>query len=185
VQPDSGVQNHRQHLYTRADSCTCEVGDEIVGADHVCCWGYCVDVSNIDSLRNLDCIIDFDTKIADRTFEFPSSWASKDASPKLLKVRVLLFAVLCYRTRRACDLVKSGQINRLDHPWRAFASLSALDVAAPEHAQGRHLVDADDLGCGFERDLAAVGPYAGAIRLDLLARSSPPTNAQFPDASIG
>src|SRR4029077_19319323 len=49
-----------------------------------------------------------------------------------------------------------------DHPRRARASLSAYDVAAAEHTQRRHVADADEFCCRFERNLAALYPLAVA-----------------------
>ena len=56
-----------------------------------------------------------------------------------------------------------GHVLRLDHPGCARADLSALDVAATDHAQRRHLADTNDLSRAVERDLAALGPFAAAV----------------------
>ena len=57
---------------------------------------------------------------------------------------------------------RAGQILSLDHPRRARASLSAFDLSAAEHTQRRHVADADEFRCRFERELAALGPFAVA-----------------------
>jgi hypothetical protein len=41
--------------------------------------------------------------------------------------------------------------------------LSAFDVAAAEHTQGRHVADADEFCCRFERNFAALRPTQGSI----------------------
>jgi hypothetical protein len=51
---------------------------------------------------------------------------------------------------------------------RARASLSAFDVAATEHTQRRHVADADEFRCRFERDLAALRPLAVAEDVDVV-----------------
>ena len=45
----------------------------------------------------------------------------------------------------------------------ARASLSAFDVATAEHTQGRHVADADEFCCRFERNFAALRPTQGSI----------------------
>src|SRR5262249_36948749 len=52
------------------------------------------------------------------------------------------------------------QILSLDHPRRARTSLSAFDIAATEHAERRHVANADEFRCRFERNLAALRPLA-------------------------
>jgi hypothetical protein len=54
------------------------------------------------------------------------------------------------------------QVLSPDHPRRARASLSAFDLATAEHTQRRHVADADEFCCRFERDLAALRPLAVA-----------------------
>ncbi len=40
------------------------IGDELLAADHVRYLGYCVGTSDIDLLRDLDRVVDFDAKVA-------------------------------------------------------------------------------------------------------------------------
>src|SRR5262249_56869823 len=49
-----------------------------------------------------------------------------------------------------------------------LAAVRALDVAATDHAQGRHLADADGLRRGVECDLAALGLFAVAVHRDVV-----------------
>src|SRR5882762_10904195 len=56
------------------------------------------------------------------------------------------------------SLGETCQVLGPDHPRRARASLSAFDVAAAEHTQRRHVADADEFCCRFERNLAALRP---------------------------
>jgi hypothetical protein len=46
--------------------------------------------------------------------------------------------------------------------------LSALDVAATEHAQSRHFANADGLSSGVECNLATLGPFPVTIDLNLI-----------------
>ncbi len=46
--------------------------------------------------------------------------------------------------------------------------MSAFDVAAAEHTQSRHVADADEFCCRFERNLAALRPLAVAEDGDIV-----------------
>jgi len=61
-----------------------------------------------------------------------------------------------------------GYVLRPDDPRCTLAGLPPLEVAYSDHAQRRHLGDADDpCGC-IERDLAALSPFAVPVNLDVV-----------------
>src|SRR5467141_5133698 len=66
------------------------------------------------------------------------------------------------------SLRETCQVLGPDHPRRARASLSAFDVAAAKHTQRRHVADADEFCCRFERNLAALRPLAVAEHGDVV-----------------
>src|SRR6516164_4280903 len=107
------------------------------------------------------------------SFVWPSEWASYYASPFSLKIKGPLRTVRCYRSRRAVPAGERRQSGGFDDPGSAGADLSAFDVAATEHAQRRHIADADDFGGGLQRDLATLGPFAIATRRNVPVFAEP------------
>jgi hypothetical protein len=55
--------------------------------------------------------------------------------------------------------------------------LSAFDLAAAEHTQRRHVADADEFRCGFERDLTARRPLAIAKDGNVVVIAEPRTRS--------
>src|SRR5450432_3166589 len=88
--------------------------------------------------------------------------------PILLKVKDRLIGIWCYRPLRRCLRRERCHVVGLDDPRRFRTGLPSIDVATLDHAQRRHLVHADDLGRGIERDLSALGPFAVAVACDFV-----------------
>src|ERR1700675_817467 len=85
-----------------------------------------------------------------------------------LKLKGWLSRIWCYRTYGSLPGGKNGHVLHLDRPGGTGTSLSALDVAATEHAQSRHFANADGLSSGVECNLATLGPLAVTIDLNLI-----------------
>src|SRR5229473_8103379 len=88
--------------------------------------------------------------------------------PILLKVKDRLIGIWCYRPLRWCLRRERCHVVGLDDPRRFRTGLQSIDVTTLDHAQRRHLVHADDLGRGIERDLSALGPFAVAVACDFV-----------------